>query len=424
MKLRHFFWLLILALPLGTALPLHAETVDSVPNPLRTKRSWVSDNANVIDEASERQTNIAIENFKKQTGGEIAVVTVNDTEDETPKEFATELFNRWGVGEKGKDNGVLILLVMSKRRLEIETGYGAEADLPDGKVGQIRDDIAIPRFKSGDFGGGVLAAVQAIIQAMGGKVATAPPVTVNKNPPRNNGRAPRPAPTSRQPNSNPPVYNQPNAQPVYNTRPAGPYDWIFGLMILAAIPIGFGALIWGAVVLIRNLATRKCSMCGREMRRLGEDEEDAFLSSDQQFEERLGGLDYKVWRCETCGVSHVERGVRWFSGYEDCPRCKHHTLNVVSETVQEPTYYSTGLRVTTRACQYPNCGHTARSQQTIPRRERQSSVIVVGGGHHSSSDSSWGSSSSSSSSSDSGFSSSSSDFGGGSSGGGGAGGDW
>jgi uncharacterized protein len=416
-------------------LPLGAETVQSIPNPLRTNRSWVSDNANVIDAAQETQINRAIESFKDQTSGEIAVVTVQNTNGEVPKEFATELFNHWKIGKSGKDNGVLILLVIGKRRLEIETGYGAEGDLPDGKAGEIRDQHAVPAFKRGDFGGGVLATTNAIIKALGGTPisnssskgasSTSNPDPIHRSTPQ----TPRETPQYSPPISNQPAFDQPYNSP----SPGGssPFDLVLGLFMLAMVPLGIGILGWGGFAVLKQLASRKCPKCGRDMRRLDEQAEDKFLSSDQQFEERLGGLDYKVWECDGCGVCHIERSARWMSNVKECPRCRHYTLKVTSETVRQATYHSNGLRETTRSCEYPNCGHHEQTTETLPRLQREV-IIVSGGSHHygSSSDSSWGgswgsgSSSSSSSSSDSGFSSSSSDFGGGSSGGGGAGGDW
>ena len=337
--MKPIFAVLLLFFVLPLALPLRAETVQSVPNPLRTNRSWVSDNANVIDAHSENQTNIAIENFKKQTGGEIAVVTINNTGGETPKEFATELFNYWGIGEKGKDNGVLILLVIGARRLEIETGYGVEGDLPDGKVGEIRDKYALPAFKRGDFGGGVLATTNAIIQSLGGTPAAPKtkqaPFTSKSNPVRR-VNPPQSAPRNNPPRNNPP-YNPPVTTRT-SEESSSPFDLVLGLFMLAMIPLGIGILIWGAFAIFKQLASRKCQKCGREMRRLDENEEDVFLSSDQQFEERLGGLDYKVWKCDGCGVCHIERSARWLSNYDDCPQCHHCTMKVTSETVRQPTY--------------------------------------------------------------------------------------
>src|SRR6476469_1412643 len=129
--------LVALLLLFAFTLPLSAETPDAVPNPLRQKRWWVSDNARVINDADTLAINRTIEDLKKRTGAEIAVVTVQDTGSDSAKEFATTLFNLWKVGEKGKDNGVLLLLAMQKRRAAVEIGYGAEGDLPDVKAMDI-----------------------------------------------------------------------------------------------------------------------------------------------------------------------------------------------------------------------------------------------------------------------------------------------
>jgi uncharacterized protein len=126
-----------------------------------------------------------------------------------------------------------------------------------------------------------------------------------------------------------------------------------------------------------------------------------------------------VWKCDGCGVCHIERSARWMSSYKECPRCQHYTMKTTSETVQQATYTSTGLRETTRRCEYPNCGYQDRTSETLPMLERSTTYVSgssIGWGSSSSSGSSWGSSGSSGSD----FSSSSSDFGGGSSGGGGA----
>ncbi len=94
----------------------------------------------------------------------MAVVTVPETAPAaSPKTFATELFNKWGIGKKGKDNGVLFLISVGDRRVEIETGYGVEGILPDAKVGNIINTQIIPRFKKGDFEGGTLAGTKALV---------------------------------------------------------------------------------------------------------------------------------------------------------------------------------------------------------------------------------------------------------------------
>jgi len=92
--------------------------------------------------------------LKSLSGVEIAVVTVESLEGAILEDEALRYLMEWGVGKKGQDNGVVILVAQKERRIRIETGYDIEGVLPDGKAGEIiRYDI-VPRFKQGDFGGG------------------------------------------------------------------------------------------------------------------------------------------------------------------------------------------------------------------------------------------------------------------------------
>jgi uncharacterized protein len=108
-----------------------------------------------------------ISDLEAKNGSEIAVVTVPDTKPSvTPKAFATELFNFWGIGKKGKNNGVLLLISSGERRVQIETGSGIQSILPDAKaVGIIETEIT-PRFKQQDFDGGTLAGTKALVKVL------------------------------------------------------------------------------------------------------------------------------------------------------------------------------------------------------------------------------------------------------------------
>src|ERR687885_1915980 len=141
--------------------------VKDVPNPRQINGTWVTDMAGMLDEPTEAQLNSLISQLERKNGTEIALVTVPETAPAaSPKEFTTKLFNYWGIGKKGKDNGVLLLISKSDRRVEIETGYGMEAILPDAKVGNIINTEITPRFKQGDFKGGTLAGTKALVVAI------------------------------------------------------------------------------------------------------------------------------------------------------------------------------------------------------------------------------------------------------------------
>ena len=144
-----------------------AVDVKDVPNPRQINNTWVTDMAEILDEPTEAQLNSVISQLERSNGTEIAVVTVPETAPSaSPKEFTTALFKSWGIGKKGQDNGVLFLISKGDRRVEIETGYGIEAILPDAKVGNIIDTQITPRFKQGDFKGGTLAGTKALVVAL------------------------------------------------------------------------------------------------------------------------------------------------------------------------------------------------------------------------------------------------------------------
>jgi uncharacterized protein len=144
-----------------------AVDVKDVPNPRQINNTWVTDMAGILDEPTEAQLNSVISQLERSNGTEVAVVTVPETAPSaSPKEFTTALFKSWGIGKKGQDNGVLLLISKGDRRVEIETGYGVEAILPDAKVGNIISTQITPRFKQGDFKGGTLAGTKALVVAL------------------------------------------------------------------------------------------------------------------------------------------------------------------------------------------------------------------------------------------------------------------
>lgn len=143
-------------------LSLSIQAQDQYPQP----QGWVNDFAHVLDTPTKDKLNSLVTDLEKQTTAEIAVVVVETTAPLTPKNYVTELFNRWGVGKKGVDNGIMILLAIKDRRVEIETGYGIEGILPDGKMGDIIRTYMVPHFKNNQWGEGLLAGTQQIARVI------------------------------------------------------------------------------------------------------------------------------------------------------------------------------------------------------------------------------------------------------------------
>jgi uncharacterized protein len=147
-----------------------------LPRPL----GWVSDYAGLLDENIVTQTSGLLASIKASTGAEIAVITRNSLEEYgTIEEMALAYLTGWGVGQKGQDNGLVLMIVIDEttgyRGYRFETGYGLEGELPDGLLGQIGREEIVPRFGEGDYGGGILAAVIRIGNILGADMTTAPP---------------------------------------------------------------------------------------------------------------------------------------------------------------------------------------------------------------------------------------------------------
>jgi uncharacterized protein len=136
----------------------------------------VNDFAHVLDSQSVAQMDALIRELQEKTGDAVVVATVDTVEPYgTAKEYAVKLFENHGrgIGQKGKDNGVLILLAMKQRRVETEVGYDLEQWITDGFAGQVNREIG-PSFTAGRFGEGMLEGTQRIV----GRIAQARGVTV------------------------------------------------------------------------------------------------------------------------------------------------------------------------------------------------------------------------------------------------------
>jgi uncharacterized protein len=136
-----------------------AVSAQNLPQPTGT----VNDFAGIIDPSFEREISAVAESVRRATGAEIAVATVPSFAPYgSIEEYSIALAEEWGIGEEGKDNGVLLLLSMEERKLRIEVGYGLEGALPDGLTGEIMDNSMVPYFREGAYGEGFLRAVHGV----------------------------------------------------------------------------------------------------------------------------------------------------------------------------------------------------------------------------------------------------------------------
>lgn len=135
-------------------------SVKAIVNP--TSNFYVNDYANILSNEVEEyimNKSVAINNVD---GTQIVVVTVNDLEGNSIEDYAVDLFRKFGIGDSKKNNGILILVSASDRRLRIEVGYGLEGIINDAKAGRIRDEYMIPYLKNDDWDNGIKNGYDAI----------------------------------------------------------------------------------------------------------------------------------------------------------------------------------------------------------------------------------------------------------------------
>jgi uncharacterized protein len=173
-----------LALWILAILPVVPALVSAAGLELPSPQGEVTDLAAILDGGTKERLLQLIRDVRERTTAEIAILTVPTTAPETIQEYSVAVFDRWKIGKRGQDNGLLLLVAVQDRRLWITTGYGLEGILPDGKVGQIRDRQIIPYFRAGRYATGILRGTEAlasVILAQGREGAQGQPTAARAN---------------------------------------------------------------------------------------------------------------------------------------------------------------------------------------------------------------------------------------------------
>ena len=116
---------------------------------------YVTDNANIINTDYKQKITDLADKINKETTVEIAVLTVQSLEGDSPDNYAVQTFRQNGVGKKDNNNGLLILVAKNERKYKFEVGYGLEGTIPDAMKVPIGDKIITPNFRNGDYGKGI-----------------------------------------------------------------------------------------------------------------------------------------------------------------------------------------------------------------------------------------------------------------------------
>lgn len=155
--------------------PVFAFAKTNYPDP----KGYVNDFAGVLSKDTVTQLNTQLKDYEARTTNQISIVFIKSLNGDTIENYSIGLAEKWKVGQKGKDNGVIFLAAVQDRKMRIEVGYGLEGALTDLQAKNIISNIVSPDFKRGDYNQGAKDAADAIIKTIGGENAA--------------GNAPKPA---------------------------------------------------------------------------------------------------------------------------------------------------------------------------------------------------------------------------------------
>jgi uncharacterized protein len=167
-----FIFLLLSATPsFATGLDIDALRVAAPTFALDVPalKGRVNDYAGILPRERAAALEQKLAQFESSTGHQIAVLTVPSLEGEDIEGFGIKVAEKWKIGQKGFDNGAILIVAPKDRRLRIEVGYGLEGVLPDAIANRIIQEVIVPRFRNNDYAGGIEAGVDAIMKVTSGE---------------------------------------------------------------------------------------------------------------------------------------------------------------------------------------------------------------------------------------------------------------
>lgn len=312
------------------------------------KDNYVNDYAKRLSDSTEQHIRDELAALERDTGVEVTVAVIGSvaeygTGHATIELFATGLFNAWGVGNRDRNDGILLLVAVSDRALRIELGSGYSRGADDVALDIIDREI-LPHFKNETYAKGIRAGTAALTAKVR---AGALPLNTGLSALMSNTAS--------------------AVQRFENWPEAGA-----GGMALI--------LVYSAWRYFARRRPRQCPKCRATMRRLDEVEDNRHLNAGEQLEERLASVDYDVWLCPACKTTEKIQNKAWFSSYSTCPKCRLRTLKETTQVLQEATYTFEGSRRISADCR--SCRHHSERTESIPRKEesRSSSSSSFGGG--------------------------------------------
>lgn len=171
MKLRRVFALLILWCACALA---QAQGLTLAPIPPLT--SPVIDTTGTLDAATRQALEQQAVALQQRKGSQLQVLVVPTTQPEDIAQYAVRAFDQWKIGRKGVDDGVLLVVAKDDRRVRIEVGYGLEGAIPDATAIRVISEYLVPKFRGGDYAGGIRDASAVLVKLIDGEPLPAPMV--------------------------------------------------------------------------------------------------------------------------------------------------------------------------------------------------------------------------------------------------------
>jgi len=128
----------------------------------------VVDEANILDSATRTALTEKLAALETKTGNQVVIVTLKSLQGTSIEDFGYQLGRHWSIGQKGKNNGALLIVAPNERKVRIEVGYGLEGTLTDALTKVVIENAIVPRFRAGDFVGGITRGTDDVIQVLSG----------------------------------------------------------------------------------------------------------------------------------------------------------------------------------------------------------------------------------------------------------------
>lgn len=368
--------------------------IDEVPNVHVADRTrYVSNPSGVFSDEAVDRLDSEIASLWDDTSVELVVVAVDRIDSSlTPEEFATKLFEKWGIGKQDKDNGVLVLLSRDDHAAIIRTGYGVEGALPDIIAGRIIRNVMFPLYREGKYDEGTAAGIGSIAEVL-------------RNPELAEELKSKYASDSRRGLDNDlsgaelfnmylglaaavavallllviyAVYSSRKLDDVQRYRALDQYRTLvlFGLFFTLGMALP-AALILGLKMRRIRRHRRNCPHCGTRMELIDEEHDNDYLTPAQDTEERINSIDYDVWHCPKCHQTEILPYINRQNNYTVCDRCGARAMSLVDRrTLRQPTVSTEGEGVDIYMCK--NCGNQHQKRFRIPKKPDPAAAVAAG----------------------------------------------